>query len=37
MLINQDDFKIDMGSRDGLQGAEHEDLVLRDEGNLAVW
>ena len=36
MLINEGDFEIDTGSRDGLQDVKQEDCVLKDEGNLAA-
>ena len=32
MLMNEDDFEIDTGSQDGLQGVKQEDPVLKDEG-----
>ena len=34
MLMNEDDFEIDTGSRDGLQGLKQEDPILKDEGKL---
>ena len=36
-LMNEDDFEIDTGSRDGLQGVKQEDPVLKVEGKLAAW
>ena len=33
-LMDEDDFEIDMGSQDGLQGVKQEDPALRDERKL---
>ena len=35
-LMNEDDFEIDTGSCDGLQGVKQEDPVLKDQGKLAA-
>ena len=35
-LMNEDDFEIDTGSRDGLQGVKQEDPVLKDKEKLAA-
>ena len=35
--LNEDDFEIDTGLRDWLQGVKHEDSILKDEGKLAAW
>ena len=32
--MNEDNFEIDTGSRDGLQGVKQEDSVLKDEGEV---
>ena len=34
--VNKDDFEIDTGLRDELQGVKQEDPVLKDEGKLAA-
>ena len=35
-LMNEDDFEIDTGSRDVVQGVKQEDPVLKDEEKLAA-
>ena len=35
--MDKDDFEIDMGSCDGLQGIEQEDPTLRNERKLEAW
>ena len=34
--MNEDNFEIDIGSRDGLQGVKQEDSILKDKGKLAA-
>ena len=36
MLINEDNFEVDTGSRDRLQGVKQEDPVLKDKRKLAA-
>ena len=33
---NEDDFEIDTGSQDGLQGIKQEDPILKDAGTLVA-
>ena len=35
-IMNEDDFEIDMGSWDGLQGVKQENPVLKDKEKLAT-
>ena len=37
MLMNEDDFEIDAGSQNGLQGIKQEDPGLKVEWKLVAW
>ena len=34
--MNEDNFEVDTGSQDGMQGVKQEDPILKDKGKLAA-